>query len=166
MVLTAKRADGDEQPGHTVFSQNAYIDRLRRQGRVHSVFPLDSSTPQEELIEVWAGRYSLDRLMLFRSLPDRADTKPGRCELLTLMSQPDDQGVQVRVAGGEEGVYGAGDTIFFLRGRHMKPSSPDQNDHFEARPGQTSEWVISLPDETVKEVEKRLKPEVPPAKAG
>jgi hypothetical protein len=165
IVLTAKTADGDERPGNYAFN-SVHIDRLRRQGRVHSVLPLDSSTPQEEPMEVWAGRYSLDRLMLFRSLPDRADTNPGRSELLTLMSQPGDQGVQVHVQGGTIGMMGPGEVILFLHGHHVKPSSLDQNEHFEARPGQTSEWVVSLPDETVKEVEKRLTPNAPPAKAG
>ena len=53
-----------------------------------------------------------------------------------------------------------------LRGHRVKGSSGDPYDHFEACPGQTAEWVISLPEAMIREAEKRLKTEAPPAKSG
>ena len=54
----------------------------------------------------------------------------------------------------------------FLRGHRLRLSSPDQYGHFEARPGQTTEWVISLPDEMIRDIEKRLKPKTLSGKTG
>ncbi len=54
--------------------------------------------------------------------------------------------------------------ILFLHGHHRRLSSLDPHNHFEARPGQTAEWVISLPEEMIREAEKRLKPGAAPEK--
>jgi hypothetical protein len=147
-----------ETPAGNRHSQ-AYLDRLRSQGKIHGVLLLDSSTPGEEPLEVWAGRYSLARLILFHALSDRKDTGARECELLTLMDRHD-QGVQVTLPGGMM----SGPVSLPLRGHRMKFSSLDQYDRFEARPGEASEWVIPLPEEMAKEVEKRLSaPRVPPS---
>jgi hypothetical protein len=95
--------------------------------------------------------------MLFRSLPDRPDTRPGERELLTLMDHGRGPGVPVSV-----GRWVGGGSNLFLRGHRMKGSSPDPHDHFEARPGQRAEWVISLPEAMIRDVEKRLKIDVLP----
>jgi hypothetical protein len=159
LVLTAETPNPNGPLDNHFFS-SAYIDRLRAQGGIHSIIALDPSTSDEGPLEVWAGRYSLARLMIFRCPPGGAGTVAGECELLTLMSQPGDEGAQVHVTGGGMG------TFVFLRSHRIKLSSLDQYDHFEARPGQTAEWMVSLPEEMIKEVEKRLKPDATPKNAG
>jgi hypothetical protein len=158
--LIAKDLDPEEWSGGHQFNQAYVPDRLRREGKIHGVLPLDPSTPEEGPLEVWAGRYSLARLMLFRPLPDRPGTRAGESELLSLMVG---QGPGVHVLVKPRGM-----SNFYapLRSHHMTWSSLDPSDHFEARPGQTGEWVISLPEEMIREVEKRLKPEALPEKAG
>jgi hypothetical protein len=158
--LTVMIGGPNDQPPGNQFSQ-ADLDRLRIQGKIHGVLPTGSSTSQDGPPDVWAGRYSLVRLMLFRPLPDRPDTRAGECELLTLMDHGRRLGVPVSVSG----MMGSGFNVL-LRGHRVKGSSGDPYDHFEARPGQTAEWVISLPEAMIRDVEKRLKPEAPPAKPG
>ncbi len=157
--LTVTGDPNDQPLGNQ--SNQAELDRLRRQGKIHGALPLDSSAAEEGPLEVWAGRYSLARLVLFRPLPDRPDTRPGDCELLTLMDNG--QGLGIRVSVG--GMMGPG-FILFLRGHRVKGSSRDRDDHFEARPGQAAEWVISLPEAMIRDTEKRLKIEAPAANPG
>ena len=69
------------------------------------------------------------------------------------------RGSKSRSTGGGMGAF------FFLHGHRMKRSSLEQYGHFEARPGQTMEWVISLPEEMVREAESGSSP-IPLGKTG
>jgi hypothetical protein len=150
LALTTKDPDPNDRPTGNEFSP-AYLEHLRGLGKIRGVLPLESSAVEEGPLEVWAGRYSLIRLMLFRPLPAHADTWAGECELLTLMDPGDGPGVSVFDVARGIGRWNV------LRGYRMKRPSRDSDNHFAARPGQTAEWVISLPEEMIKEVEKRLK---------
>ncbi len=160
--LAATDQNPNYHPPGNSYTQ-AELDRLRSQGKIHGVLPPDSSTAEEVPPEVWAGRYSLIRLMLFRPLPDRPDARPGECELITVMDYGHGRGVPVSVVSGMGGGMGV---MSFLRGHRMKGSSRDADDRFEARPGQNAEWVIPLPEAMIREAEERLKTEAPPGKHG
>ena len=157
LTLTAEKPDLKADPNHLI---RASLDRLLAQGKIHGVVPLDSSTPEDGPVEVGAGRYSLAQLMLFRCPAAGTDTTAVDSELLTMMTRPGEQGVQVQLSGNGMGV------IHFLQGHLMKSSSRNRYDRFEAGPGQTAEWVIPLTDEMIRDAEKRLKPEAPAGKTG
>jgi hypothetical protein len=133
------------------------IDERIAEGRIHSLLGFVPSIPEKAPLQVAAGHYALDRLMLCRPRFDFKTEQKGEWELLSLMNQSQQAGLSVQVVNHP---------VRSVIGRRMKPSSPGQFDHFEARPGQPAEWVISLPEEMIREAEKRLKPGAAPEKAG
>jgi hypothetical protein len=159
--FSAKDSRRAEQSAPSMIG-DPFLDSALAEGGIHGRIPSDAPIPsmQKAPLYVLAGRYSLVRLLLLRSLSDHRDTEAGEFELLTLMNQGQQQ-LQVRVLNEEMTPLQIG----FLRGRPMKLSSPEPFGHFEVRPSQTAEWVISLPEEMIKEAEKRLKPHLPPKKA-
>ena len=157
LTLNAEKPDLTSDPNQL---SKVSLDRLLAQGKIHGVVPLDSSTLEDGPVEVGAGRYSLAQLMLFRYPPTGRDTTAVDSELLTMMTRPGEQGIQVKLSGNRIGV------IHFLQGHLMKSSSRNRYDRFEAGPGQSAEWVIPLSDEMIRDAEKRLKPEAPAGKTG
>jgi hypothetical protein len=131
-------------------------DDLLTSTRVYGPFDLNPSIAGTDPFELDGGRYLLSRLLVLRPAFVEGGAER-RYELLTLFDWAHEQPIVLRTtrpAGYE------------LTGIRIKPSWRDKLDRFEARPGQVSEWVISLPEEMARLAEKKIKDEASPKKPG
>jgi hypothetical protein len=120
-------------------------------GLIHGYLRSQSSTSGEAPLDVPVGHYELDRLMLFRPLELQSF---GR-EVFVLLSVMDPKG-RDETPNGFGGLNGPESSPgpFKVRAIRFPPSYAKGLGRFEARPGQTAEWQIPLPEEMIKAAEK------------
>jgi hypothetical protein len=139
--------------------RNETGDELLASGRIHGHLHSNPSISAMEPIDFEAGLYSLDELIVIRP---RASSKPSAGEVhdvLCLMNR-DAEGASIGLM--LEGSDGESTSCLSPQPAHgirINPTEREKLDHFDARPGQIAEWVISLPEGLIKEVERKLKPD-------
>jgi hypothetical protein len=162
LELMAKQpSEVPEQPGPFHMFNDGYIDNLLAEGAIHGRIRSGPSISEKAPLEVGAGRYWLAQLSLFRPLSNRQAPEGEESELLTLMN-PGQQGLQVEIMNENRQPV----QIRFVRGLRIGRSTLEKLDHFEARAGQATEWVISLPEEIAAAAETRLDAKASAGKPG
>lgn len=160
--LSLEVLDGARQEGDNLHVRRMGSEDAQAPAPLFAILPSDALSIGRDRVDLEEGEYSLERLVMLRSVHD---PKPAlRRESFSVLSVIQDESNATMVHLNSRGPDGEPTNITSVGARALAVRESCRRDvcaRFQARPGQANEWVIPPPDELLRALREKLMEEKP-----